>query len=69
MKVENESVIFNDSVSVVRGLHVHCYNSGIFDLFIESTTYKLGGKLCKCKCWIPSHIGIEGNAAKAASKR
>ena len=73
VKVENEFVIFSDSLSVVRGLHVHCYNSSIRRLMHRIYDLQIAGKTI-CICWTPSHIGIEGNefadaAAKTASKR
>ena len=73
MKVENEFMIFSHSLSVVRGLQVHCYNSSIRRLIHRIYNLQMTGKTL-CICWIPSHIGIEGNeladaAAKATSKR
>ena len=68
-KVESEFVIFSGSLSVIRGLHVHCYNSSIRRLIHRIHNLQITGKTISL-CWIPLHLGIEGNEladAKAAS--
>ena len=71
IKVESEFVIFSDSQSIIRGLHVRCYNSTIRQLIHRIHDLQITGKTIRL-CWVPLHLGIGGNeladtAAKAAS--
>ena len=73
LKAENNIVILTDSSSVVSNFHVHCYYPIISRLIHRILDLQITGKTINL-CWIPSHIGIEGNelghvAAKAGSGR
>ena len=71
-KIENHFVIFSDSLSVVKSLHVHCLQPMIRRLIHRIHDLQTGKIISVC--WVPSHVGIEGNeladtAAKSASER
>ena len=73
LRAESDIVKFSDFLSVVRSLHVHCYHPIIRRLMHRIHDLQIMGKTINI-CWIPSHIGTEGNeladvAAKAASGR
>ena len=61
-------MIFSDSLIVVGGFHVHCNNSSIRRLIHRIHDLQITGKTI-CLCWIPSHIGIEGNELADAAAR
>ena len=72
-KSQNNFVIFSDSLSVVKSLHVHCFQPMIRRLMHRIHDLQTMGKIISV-CWVPSHVGIEGNeladtAAKSASER
>ena len=72
-KAEKNFVIFSDSLSVVKSLHVHCFQPMIRRLMHRIHDFQTVGKIISV-CWVPSHVGIEGieladTAAKSASGR
>ena len=72
-KTENNFVIFSDSLSVVKSLHVHCFQPMIRRLMHRIHDLQTEGKIISV-CLVPSHVGTEGNelsdtAAKSASER
>ena len=60
MIAESSNVIFCDSLSVVKSLRVHCYHPIIRRLIRRIHDLQITEKNISI-CWIPSHMGIQGN--------
>ena len=68
IKAESSSAIFCDSLSVVKSLHVHCYHPIIRRLIHRIHDLRITGETISI-CWIPSHVGIQGNDSADATAK